>query len=74
MSRLSVPYTGESTQRTVQLSLTDHQLGLIDRLAEAVRGREEGGEGEERVDGGKGVQRGHRQFLAGGRTRRSTGS
>ena len=70
MSRVSVPYNyncnGESTQqRTVQLSLTDHQLGLIDRLAEAAQGREEEGEGDEMVDGGKGVQRGHRQFMAG---------
>ena len=62
MSKVRVPYNGESTQRKVQLTLTDHQLGLIDRLAEVCQG--EGGEvdGEERNSG---LVRGHRQFLAG---------
>ena len=55
-------HNGESTQRTVQLSLSVHQLGLIRQAGLGSSG--EGGEGDEVVDG-KGVQSGYKQFLAG---------
>ena len=34
MSRIRVPYTGTTTQRQTQQSLTDKQLGLVAKLAE----------------------------------------
>ena len=34
MSRIRVPYTGITTQRQTQQSLTDKQLGLVAKLAE----------------------------------------
>ena len=63
MSKVRVPYNGESTQRQVQLTLSDFQLGLIDKLAEVCR--EVGERGESEVEG-RGVRgRGHRDFVAG---------
>jgi len=66
MSKVRVPYNGESTQRQVQLTLTDHQLGLIDRLAEVCeKGQEEIVE-KDIIEGQvRGGGRGSRQFLAG---------
>ena len=68
MLKVSVPYNnnGESTQRTVQLSLTDHQLGLIDRLAEAVRRRE--GRARRGWTGARGCRGGTGSSWLGGRT------
>ena len=50
MSRVQVPFTGQSTQRSYQLTLTDNQLRLLDKMvATCGQVTEETKPGEERV-------------------------
>ena len=65
MSRVSVPFTGDTTQRRVQPSLSDRQLGLVARLAESCgTWEEQRGEQEVEEEGRRG-QGGRREFIAG---------
>jgi len=63
MPRICVPFNGESTQRSVHLTLTDHQLGLIDRIAEVCDDDLDSSQTD--IEESMINQRGYRQFFAG---------
>ena len=65
MSRVSVPYAGDTTPRRTQLSLTDRQTSLVSRLAQDCRAWQEQHGGEEQQEGRAGQARAGREFLAG---------
>ena len=67
MSRIRVPYTGITTQRQTQQSLTDKQLGLVAKLAEdcdAWEKRQQGADSEELPPTGSRRRTGQ-EFVAG---------
>ena len=67
MSRIRVPYTGITTQRQTQQSLTDKQLGLVAKFAEdcdAWEKRQQGADSEELPPTGSRRRTGQ-EFVAG---------